>query len=175
MSRRIYIEFYEKTQEMPRNYLKCIIMASLFTYDINQFYLPVAETGARCQPSRPTGAPAMVKKSLRGSEMGAGRTVVLAAVLAASAGPSAALAQERVEQGHEIARTWCAGCHVVEPGGAAGSDAAPPLPVVAQDPSLSPDRLRAWLADPHPPMPNLSLTRDEIEALVAYIGSLRTQ
>ena len=84
-------------------------------------------------------------------------------------------AQERVEQGHEIARNWCSGCHVVEPGGTSGSDAAPPLPVVAQDSSLSPDRLRAWLADPHPPMPNLSLTREEIEALVAYIGSLRTQ
>jgi mono/diheme cytochrome c family protein len=84
-------------------------------------------------------------------------------------------AQERVEQGHEIARNWCSSCHLVEPGGASGSDAAPPLPAVAQDPSLSPDRLRSWLADPHPPMPNLSLTRDEVEALVAYIGSLRAQ
>jgi cytochrome c len=107
--------------------------------------------------------------------MGAGRVcgAVVVTWLAVSWG--AAQAQELAAQGHEIARTWCAGCHVVEPGGASGSDVAPPLPMVAQDPSLSPDRLRAWLADPHPPMPNLSLTREEIEALVAYIGSLRTQ
>jgi len=31
---------------------------------------------------------------------------------------SAAEAQMKVEQGHEIARTWCSGCHVVESGGA---------------------------------------------------------
>jgi mono/diheme cytochrome c family protein len=106
--------------------------------------------------------------------MGGLKSLGLAAVAAITLS-GVASAQERVEQGHEIARNWCSGCHVVEAGGASGSDAAPPLPAVAQNPALSPDRLRAWLADPHPPMPNLSLTRDEIEALVAYIGSLRTQ
>ena len=44
---------------------------------------------------------------------------------------------------------------------------------VAQDPALTPERLTQWLADPHPPMPNLSLANEEIAALVAYIGSLR--
>lgn len=79
-----------------------------------------------------------------------------------------------MEQGLSIARNWCRGCHVVEPGGTSGSDIAPPFPVVAQNSSLTPEQLRAWLVDPHPPMPNLALTRDEIEALVAYIGSLRS-
>ncbi|NJO37736.1 MAG: hypothetical protein HC871_09095 [Rhizobiales bacterium] len=32
--------------------------------------------------------------------------------------------------------------------------------------------LKAWLADPHPPMPNLSLSRLEIDDLLAYIESL---
>jgi cytochrome c len=177
--RGIYIEFYEKTQEMRRNYLMCIVLANLFTYEINQFYLPAAEIRrmpASVSVFKAGGRHCYGEEKLaRGSEMGAGKTWGAAAAMSWMALGSAALAQERAEQGHEIAKTWCAGCHVVEPGGTAGSDAAPPLPVVAQNPSLSPDRLRAWLADPHPPMPNLSLSRDEIEALVAYIGSLRTQ
>ncbi|HXV26058.1 MAG TPA: cytochrome c [Alphaproteobacteria bacterium] len=89
---------------------------------------------------------------------------------------SSTSAQERVEQGRDLARTWCSGCHLVEEeGGQSGSDAAPPFSVIAHDPSLTPDQLRSWLVDPHPPMPNLSLTRDEIEDLVAYIGSLRAE
>ena len=83
-------------------------------------------------------------------------------------------AQDRAAQGHALARQWCTSCHMVEPGGATGSDVAPPFPQIAQDKRLTPGQLRAWLADPHPPMPNLSLTRDEIENLVAYISSLRT-
>lgn len=86
----------------------------------------------------------------------------------------AASAQERAEQGLSIARNWCPGSYVVEPGGTSGNDIAPPFPVVAQNPLLTPEQLRAWLADPHPSMPNLALTRDEIEALVAYFGSLRS-
>ena len=41
--------------------------------------------------------------------------------------------------------------------------------------ALTPERLTQWLSDPHPPMPNLSLANEEIAALVAYIGSLRTE
>jgi mono/diheme cytochrome c family protein len=82
------------------------------------------------------------------------------------------VAQERAVQGHALARQWCAACHMVEPGGTAASDAAPPFAMIAQDQRLTPDQLRAWLAAPHPPMPNLSLSRDEITNLIAYIKSL---
>ena len=34
------------------------------------------------------------------------------------------------------------------------------------------DDLKAWLADPHSPMANLSLTNDEIDDRLAYIESL---
>jgi len=78
------------------------------------------------------------------------------------------------ETGLKIARTWCTSCHLVEPGGPA-VDAGPPFSQVANDPRLTDDRLRAWLADPHPPMPNLNLGRDEIAALLAYLHSLKTQ
>jgi hypothetical protein len=33
--------------------------------------------------------------------------------------------------------------------------------------------LEGFLADPHPVMPDMSLTRQEIKDLVAYIGSLK--
>jgi hypothetical protein len=31
----------------------------------------------------------------------------------------------------------------------------------------------AWLANPHPPMPNFNLSRTEIDWIVAYLASLR--
>ena len=107
--------------------------------------------------------------------MGAAKRGGLAAMTVLVSICGAASAQERVEQGQRIARNWCSGCHVVEPGGTSGSDVAPPFPIVAQRPSLTTERLRAWLADPHPPMPNLALSREEIEALIAYIVSLRCE
>ena len=87
--------------------------------------------------------------------------------------PSVAVtAQESAEQGQKLARQWCAECHIVEPGNTA-SDVAPTFPQIAENRTLTPDRLRGWLSDPHPPMPNLSLSRAEIEDLVAYLESLR--
>jgi mono/diheme cytochrome c family protein len=32
--------------------------------------------------------------------------------------------------------------------------------------------VRAWLADPHPPMPNFNLSRQQIDDIVAYLDSL---
>ena len=58
-------------------------------------------------------------------------------------------------------------------GQARGGDGAPPFAMVADTAAERTDDLRAWLADPHPPMPNLSLTRWEIDDLLAYIESLR--
>lgn len=78
------------------------------------------------------------------------------------------------EDGLRLARQWCVSCHIVEPG-AGGSDAARPFESVANDPYFTEDGLRAWLANPHPPMPNFDLTRVEVEALVTYIGSLRKE
>jgi cytochrome c len=91
-----------------------------------------------------------------------------------SATTAGATTQDRVAKGHQLAQQWCTGCHIIEPGTTSASDVAPPFPKIAQDKRLTADQLRVWLANPHPPMPNLSLTREEIENLVAYIGSLGT-
>lgn len=72
-----------------------------------------------------------------------------------------------------LARNWCTGCHLVEPGGR-GGDAVPSFMAIANDPKRSPSALRAWLTRPHPPMPNMNLSRAEIEDIVAYLESLKT-
>jgi hypothetical protein len=38
---------------------------------------------------------------------------------------------------------------------------------------MSADQLRAFLSHPHGAMPNLALTRTEIDDLITYIGTLR--
>jgi mono/diheme cytochrome c family protein len=75
--------------------------------------------------------------------------------------------------GHQLARQWCNTCHIVEESGS-GPDTAPPFPVIAR---TRQDRawVRAWLVSPHPPMPNLNLTRQEIDDVVAYLDSLASK
>jgi Cytochrome c, mono- and diheme variants len=78
--------------------------------------------------------------------------------------------------GKRIADRWCTSCHVVESGSkgspARGTDAVPTLASIAHDPQRGPDWPRQWLTSPHPPMPDLNLSRAEIEDVVAYLQSL---
>jgi len=48
----------------------------------------------------------------------------------------------------------------------------PSFRTIAQG-ELTADQLRTFLPRPHPPMPDLSLTRTEIHDLIAYIEALR--
>lgn len=96
------------------------------------------------------------------------------ALLLFSAAAHAQQAQTRgnPDNGLKLARQWCTTCHVVEPAGR-GGDAGPPFAAVANRPDRTPQTLRAWLNDPHPPMPNLGLTRTEIDDIVVYIDTLQ--
>ena len=95
-------------------------------------------------------------------------TFALFAALVMASSASAA----DVKEGGKLAEQWCSNCHLVGPGQAAGGDGAPAFDTIADTAADRTDDLRAWLADPHPPMPNLDLTRNEIEDLLAYIESL---
>jgi len=99
------------------------------------------------------------------------RNAAIAAFIVTAALSSAAVAAD-AETGRTIARQWCAGCHIVE-AAQAGGDSAPAFPSIANDPNRNPSALRAWLSDPHPPMPNLQLSRSEIDDVIAYLQTLR--
>jgi mono/diheme cytochrome c family protein len=74
--------------------------------------------------------------------------------------------------GQGLAKQWCVSCHDIGQGRTV-KDGAPSFVSVARRPDITPKVLKTWLADPHPPMPKLSLSRQEIDDLVSYIGSLK--
>lgn len=83
------------------------------------------------------------------------------------------MAQEPV-RGLWLARYWCASCHRVEARGAA-SDPAPAFAMIGRDPTTTLEKLHGWLAKPHPPMPDLKLTRVEEDDILAYVLSLKSK
>jgi mono/diheme cytochrome c family protein len=76
-------------------------------------------------------------------------------------------------QGGELAKRWCAACHVVSPEQQQGSDRVPSFASIARQPGFGVEKLTYFLLDPHPKMPDMALTRREAEDLAAYIASLR--
>jgi len=76
-------------------------------------------------------------------------------------------------EGGEIAERWCATCHLVSERQERATPDAPTFMSIAERSPEAIDALAGFLMDPHPPMPDLSLTRQEIRDLLAYIESLR--
>jgi mono/diheme cytochrome c family protein len=97
------------------------------------------------------------------------RTLVL---LAAGLIPDPASSADAMH-GQELARRWCAECHVVAPDQRQASTQAPPFSAIARTPDFNANRLAFFLLDPHPKMPSMSLTRVEAADLAAYIASLK--
>ena len=93
----------------------------------------------------------------------------LAAAILAAAFASAALA-DSVADGRALAERWCATCHAID--GRQGSDAAPPIAMLAK--MRDDAALAGWMAaPPHGSMPDPGLSRDHLDALLAYMRSLR--
>jgi mono/diheme cytochrome c family protein len=77
-------------------------------------------------------------------------------------------------QGQALAQEWCSSCHVIGPQQPrAGNDAVPSFASIAHMSSTTATSLKAFLETPHPPMPDLKLSRAQIDDIVAYILSLR--
>ena len=77
------------------------------------------------------------------------------------------------DHGVDLAKRWCASCHVVADGQTQASVDVPSFASVARRPNFSPERLAFFLLDPHPKMPNFPLSRLEAADIAAYIDSLR--
>jgi len=77
-------------------------------------------------------------------------------------------------RGRALALKTCAVCHKVNKGEKGEKmSLAPPFQDVANERTVTPMSLRVFLRSPHKNMPNLVLTRDETDDVVAYILSLR--
>jgi len=75
-------------------------------------------------------------------------------------------------RGSQLAQQWCASCHVTG-GSPAGSLQQGPPSFYTIAGARTGGQLRVFLSHPHGAMPDLSLTRQEIDDLVSYIETLR--
>jgi mono/diheme cytochrome c family protein len=99
------------------------------------------------------------------------RAVLIWSIVTAALESSTGLAADP-DHGEQLARRWCASCHIVASDQREASSDAPPFATVAHSPNFNVDRFAFFLLDPHPKMPNMSLTRTEATDLAAYIASL---
>lgn len=84
----------------------------------------------------------------------------------------AAGAEGDAAAGKDLATQWCASCHLVGDSSTT-TDGGRPFAALAKDPNATPDRLFVFLTQPHGGMRELSLSRQEIDDLIAYIESLK--
>lgn len=74
--------------------------------------------------------------------------------------------------GERLARQWCAACHLVAPDQRQASADVPTFAAIARAPDFSSAKIAFFLLDPHPKMPDMSLTRREATDIAEYITKL---
>ena len=77
--------------------------------------------------------------------------------------------------GEQLARLQCAECHLMPGGQRATAAGIPTFQAIGNNPRVTALSLNAFLQTPHDRMPNIMLTRREIDDLVAYILSLKAR
>ena len=93
-------------------------------------------------------------------------------VVMASSCPFPAHAAGGVDHGGQLARRWCAACHIVAGDQTRGTDNVPTFAEIAHIPGFDADKIALFLRDPHPKMPDMQLSTQEVADLAAYIVSL---
>jgi mono/diheme cytochrome c family protein len=74
------------------------------------------------------------------------------------------------QNGGVLAQRWCAACHIVSKDQTRGTDGVPSFAAIAGRATFSGEQLAFFLLNPHPVMPNMTLTRNEARDLAAYIA-----
>jgi mono/diheme cytochrome c family protein len=100
----------------------------------------------------------------------------MAGMILGLASLSAAIAQEpgNAARGRASAGRLCADCHWTGPGpGLSPLETAPPFGSVAKTKGMTAMALNVWLLSSHPTMPNILLTPDTTDDIIAYIVALR--
>ena len=93
-------------------------------------------------------------------------TALFSVILLGGASAIAADAQH----GETLAMRWCRSCHVVSVGQTRASGQAAPFSEIAKARDFDAAKLALFLLAPHPPMPDMNLTRAEAADLAAYIA-----
>ncbi len=75
------------------------------------------------------------------------------------------------EKGQTLAERLCSGCHVVETASKTVPAGIPPLWAIANLPGQSATRIMNVLIQPHAPMPDMQLSRQEILDITAYLDT----
>ena len=116
----------------------------------------------------------MHKSNAREPKRGATRpgacTPLIAAALLLGL-PFSAYAAADPDHGEQIARRWCAACHIVSNDQTHGTDNVPTFAAIAQIPGFDAGKIASFLRDPHPVMPDMQLSTTEAADLAAYIVS----
>ena len=98
-------------------------------------------------------------------------TLALGAACIAAAPVYAAPAAGNANAGRELVMKSCISCHAPDATTLA-TDGAPPLSFITKDNKERPAWIRGWLMDPHPPMPSIMLSRQQVNDIIAYLDSL---
>ena len=78
-------------------------------------------------------------------------------------------------EGYELAQKLCKGCHLIDDNDDAVAQVGPPsFASIANRPGQTAERIKGALIQPHPPMPDMHLSNEEMLNIIAYLESLRT-
>lgn len=78
-------------------------------------------------------------------------------------------------EGYALAAKLCQGCHLIDDSGDAVAQVGPPsFSSIANKPGQTADRIRGSMIQPHPPMPDMQLSNQEMLDILAYLETLRT-
>ena len=104
------------------------------------------------------------------------KATLLALLLAATPALAAPPTPTDPANGERLSRRWCAPCHLVASDQKTASTDAPTFMALANAPTKTPDGIADFLTLPgttHSKMPDMALSRVEIDDITAYIATLK--
>ncbi len=99
------------------------------------------------------------------------RPVLLVTLLSLWLCASVALAAD-IENGKQLARRWCATCHLVAADQSAANADVPSFVSIAERSEFNSEIIATFLLNPHPKMPSFTLSRKEADDISEYVASL---
>ena len=79
------------------------------------------------------------------------------------------------EKGHALAQRFCNGCHLIDDNASVTVPVGvPTFRAIANQPGQTGQRIMNVLIKPHPPMPDIHLSSNEILDIVSYLETLHT-